>query len=318
MGDVRNAVVQLSEERRELLLLRLLRWEESGARGDARADIGEPDAGMSASGQEPSSETATPSSLITLQPRGAGRPLFCIHPVGGGVSCFYYLSRLLDEDRPLYGLQAKGLDDAQAPCDRIEQMAADYLRQMRSVQPRGPYALLGYSFGGHVAFEIAHQLRSQAEGVSLLALIDSRILPADMRREGDVDDLSAMVYFLTDTLHLSPEQLKEVKPEAGLEQVWRRLQARRLLPPGVRAKEFRRSADVFTAHLNALRHYKHRPYAGRIILFRVEKNLEGLTESLGWSELADKVEVHIVPGTHYNVLNEPNVNALFEKIKEYL
>jgi thioesterase domain-containing protein len=110
---------------------------------------------------------------VTIQIGGSKPPLFCVHAIDGNVLVFQNLARHLDPDQPVYGLQAKGLDGKQAPHTRFEDMAADYIKEIRTVQPEGPYLLAGYSSGGVVAFEMAQQLQAQGQQVELLALIDS-------------------------------------------------------------------------------------------------------------------------------------------------
>jgi thioesterase domain-containing protein len=97
--------------------------------------------------------------------------------VGGNVLEFYDLARHLGTDQPFYGLQSRGLDGRHAPHARIEDMAADYVREIRSLQPSGPYFLGGRSLGGIIAYEMARQLRAQDQksACSLLILIRSGI-----------------------------------------------------------------------------------------------------------------------------------------------
>jgi amino acid adenylation domain-containing protein len=114
------------------------------------------------------------SPLVPLQPRGAGRPFFCVHAVGGTVFSYSDLSRSLGEGRPFYALQAEGIEGGQSPRADLEGMAARYVEAVRAVQPAGPYLLGGWSMGGSVAFEMARQLKARGEEVALLALFDSR------------------------------------------------------------------------------------------------------------------------------------------------
>lgn len=122
-------------------------------------------------------EPAGFSSLVRLRPGHAdsgAAPLFLVHGVGGAVTELRDLAARLETGRPVFGVQARGLDGA-APLDRVEDMAGLYLDAMRSLQPAGPYLLGGYSFGGLVAFEMAQRLTAAGEAVSLLVMIDSLI-----------------------------------------------------------------------------------------------------------------------------------------------
>ncbi|HEX9463743.1 MAG TPA: alpha/beta fold hydrolase, partial [Alphaproteobacteria bacterium] len=102
-----------------------------------------------------------------------GRPVFLIPGVYGVVAEMKPLAQALCSGRPVYGLQPRGFDPGRMPDDRIEDMARHYIQEIRTVQPRGPYALVGFSFGGHIAFEMAHQLRAAGEDIELLALLDA-------------------------------------------------------------------------------------------------------------------------------------------------
>ena len=111
--------------------------------------------------------------LLPLRPTGGRPPLFCIHP-GLAVSWGYAnLLPHLPAEVPVYGLQARGLNGRDQLPGRVEAMAADYLAQIRSVQPAGPYRLLGWSFGGMVAQAITAILQAQGERVELLAVLDA-------------------------------------------------------------------------------------------------------------------------------------------------
>jgi thioesterase domain-containing protein/acyl carrier protein len=107
--------------------------------------------------------------LLPIRARGTRSPLFCVHPIGGLAWCYTPLARYLPKDFPLYGLQAQGLDGETALPRSIQEMAEAYVKEIRTVQESGPYYLLGWSFGGLVAHEMAVQL--QAAGAEVAALI---------------------------------------------------------------------------------------------------------------------------------------------------
>ena len=111
--------------------------------------------------------------VIPLGGYGKRPPLFCVHPASGLSWAYAALSRYLDRDIPIYGLQARGLSSEVPLPTSIEEMAADYLEQMRAIQPTGPYYLLGWSFGGLVAHAIASSLQERGEEVAFLAILDS-------------------------------------------------------------------------------------------------------------------------------------------------
>ncbi|MDN3360150.1 non-ribosomal peptide synthetase [Actinomadura sp. DC4] len=110
--------------------------------------------------------------LLPLRARGDRPPLFCVHPVEGIGWRYAGLADHLP-DRPIYGLQARGLARPDEPLPQtMEEMAADYFAQMRTVQPEGPYHLLGWSLGGVIAHAVATHIQEQGEQVALLAILD--------------------------------------------------------------------------------------------------------------------------------------------------
>jgi thioesterase domain-containing protein/acyl carrier protein len=111
-------------------------------------------------------------SLVAIQPEGKNLPFFAVPGVGGNVLVFARLAKLLGNDQPFYGLQARGLDGKEKPFMRVEDMAAHYIEEIRSVQPQGPYLIGGTCTGGLAAYEIAQQLTSSGEEV-VLAIIES-------------------------------------------------------------------------------------------------------------------------------------------------
>jgi thioesterase domain-containing protein/aryl carrier-like protein len=111
--------------------------------------------------------------LLPIRTEGSQPPFFCIHPAGGLSWCYMPLARVVPEDIPLYGLQAAGLDGSSPMAGSIHEMAADYIEQIRAVQPDGPYYLLGFSFGGMPAYEIAVRLRAAGQTVAALVIMDT-------------------------------------------------------------------------------------------------------------------------------------------------
>ncbi|CAA0119416.1 non-ribosomal peptide synthetase [Zhongshania aliphaticivorans] len=117
--------------------------------------------------------------MLPLKSSGTASPLFCIHPVIGLSWAYSGLTRYLDSEQKLYGLQARGLtaeyqqDGIASLPKSISEMACEYIEQLRRVQPSGPYKLLGWSLGGLVAHEIARRLEAEGEEIRYLAVLDS-------------------------------------------------------------------------------------------------------------------------------------------------
>lgn len=111
--------------------------------------------------------------LLPLRTSGDKPPLFCVHPAGGLSWCYAGLMTNIGTDYPIYGLQARGIGQREELPKTLDDMAADYIKQIRTVQPKGPYHLLGWSLGGNVVQAMATQLQNQGEEVSLLVMLDA-------------------------------------------------------------------------------------------------------------------------------------------------
>nr|QEO73687.1 AMP-dependent synthetase and ligase [uncultured bacterium] len=135
--------------------------------------------------------------LLPLRAEGTKAPLFCVHALFGFAWPYTAMLRHIDPDRPVYGLQARGLT-GDLPAS-LDEMAADYVTQIRKVVPHGPYHLLGYSFGGLVAHAMAAKLQAAGEEV-VLVLADSYPLTAEERAARDTDDERDALEFL---LHMA-------------------------------------------------------------------------------------------------------------------
>jgi acetoacetyl-CoA synthetase len=120
-------------------------------------------------------DTVSSSTLVILREGTRERPLFIAHSMSGTLLELWALVREMDCHCAVYGIQGRGLREGEVPNSRVEDMAADYVEQIRSVQPHGPYVLSGFSMGGLIAFEIAQQLLQAGETVELVALLDTQL-----------------------------------------------------------------------------------------------------------------------------------------------
>jgi thioesterase domain-containing protein len=102
-------------------------------------------------------------------------PFFCIAGLGGPTSYLLPLARELGERIPCYGFELPGSDGNEDPLDDVGQIAARFVREVRQIQPHGPYLLSGHSVGGVLAYETGRQLREQGEPVTRVLLLDSHL-----------------------------------------------------------------------------------------------------------------------------------------------
>jgi thioesterase domain-containing protein len=238
------------------------------------------------------------SSLVPIQPAGSQLPFFCVHGVGGNAIGFHELGRRMGPAYPFYGLQSQGLDGKHSCHTTIEEMAAHYINEIRSVLPEGPYSMGGFSFGGLVAYEMAQQLRAQGQEVSLLVLFDT--YPGNLRAVG-----TSLIDLL---LHPAWQHWVHDLPRVARKRISRSLRNWRV-PQALK--------DVRNSNTAAAGRYVLRPYPGKATLIRAEeKSLRSSEDPLAaWHGLVASLEIHEIPGDHYDILVDPQVNRLAECLK---
>jgi thioesterase domain-containing protein len=264
------------------------------------------------------------SSLVGIQPSGSKPPFFWVHPAGGNVFCYFDLAQHLGPDQPFFGLQAQGLNGGPRHT-RIEEMAGDYIRELRSVQPEGPYLLGGWSLGGMIAFEMARQLEVADQRVAMLVLLDSVTAEAT-RAAGELTETDLLINvaqhigltfpFLSDSL----EHLQEATADEQLCVIMEQAKAAYLLPPDLGLRDVQHLWNVFKTNIYAAREYRPQAFAGRLTLLRAEDGSftahEKNDPTGGWGSLASGgVEVQAVPGDHFTLLREPHVQIVAEWLR---
>ncbi|MBA3920449.1 MAG: amino acid adenylation domain-containing protein, partial [Nostocaceae cyanobacterium] len=256
------------------------------------------------------------SSVVLVQPNGTKPPLFFIHPIGGNILEYSEIIHCLGQERPIYGIQAVGLD-GKAPLNRVEDMAEYYIKEIRSILPNGPYFLAGYSFGGLVAYEIAQQLHIQGQKVGLLALLDRTAPNVEGTRS------SLMKYLrvhLTNLWQLNnQDKLGYVK---GLLQWYLNKSNYKdvLIQNLPEVAENSNIINVIEGNIQASNSYKAKAYPGILTLFRCSVQSVKWADypDLGWGNSVGELEIHAIPGDHNNILKKPHVQVLSEKLKSCL
>jgi amino acid adenylation domain-containing protein len=269
-------------------------------------------------------ETPSSSILVPIQAKGSREPFFCMHPVGGQVICYAGLARELGTDQPIYALQSP--NHSQSPVGTIEEMACLYIREIRRIQPCGPYRLGGWSMGGLLAFEMAHQLIEQGEKIGLLALIDS-IPPAGFSGKHNSNGGSSMLErFAWDMGRMvlnNPEELREqflrAQPQQRMNLLLNVLVREEVVPQGSGESELNRLLEIFTRNSLAMDRYELRAINQRIVFFPASGE-EG-PEQLGttWKKFTTAgVDVHPVSGDHYSILKPPYLSEIVVHLLNYL
>lgn len=279
------------------------------------------------------SESSLPlKSLVKIQSGSNNKqPLFCIHAIWGNVLFYRLLVNYLPPTQPVYGLQAQGLDGKQPALISVTDMAAKYIQEMRTVQPQGPYYIVGHSFGGKVAFEMAQQLRSQGDKVALLGIIDTAApafnitLPDhDTENSDSVTLLGRTSFHIRQLLSLSlPEQITYLSARL----YWHSTVGKLSIFYRIYLRYFKRSLldlrllDVNLANNIATDSYTPSVYPEGLTLFRCTHQRAGLDNDydLGWSKLVKgKIEVYDFDTYHDRIMQEPIVKDLAEELNQCL
>lgn len=263
------------------------------------------------------------SSMVPLQPLGKRPPLFLVHTTPGDVLAYGGLIYHLGLEQPCYGFQSLGFGRKEDSHTRVEQMAAHYVRLLRSKQPRGPYFLGGWCYGGIVAVEMGHQLLSAGEEIALMALIET---PAP------APSFSNQRYYfrrISRLLQMRPKQWRtyigeKIKYYRGVktanEMRFRRVDENEHSNAEERNCHLAQLEHVYHTNLDALKFYQPRRYPKKIILFNAEEQDPALIPDplYGWPSLAGEIEVHKIPGNHDTILMEPHVRTLARKLADCL
>ncbi len=265
-------------------------------------------------------------SLLVPMARSYGSdkpPFFLVAGMFGNVLNLRHLAAHLGEDQTVYALQARGLHGDEKPHTRFEDMARDYLKEVREAQPDGPYFLGGFSGGGIVAYEMAHQLMAAGERIGVLVMLDS--IPARIPTAGKKDRLQIQL------VRLREEGVKYPIVWAKQRFEWEtrhlRKKERELTPA-----EFR-SEEIEAGFREACDHYTHKPYPGVIDLFRppmqarytlgegrlLNEHRQYLDHANHWEQYVQGgINVHIVTGDHDSMVLEPHVRVLARELKACL
>ncbi|WP_446728335.1 type I polyketide synthase [Phaeobacter sp. QD34_3] len=273
------------------------------------------------------SDSATPAftHLVKLHPGdGTGRrPFFIVAGMFGNVLNLRHLAQLLGTDRPVYGLQARGLIGSDAPHDRIDRAARDYLNEIRQIQPEGPYLLGGFSGGGITAYEMAQQLQAGGEATAALILLDTPlpVRPSLTRKD------KALIK-LQELRRKGPSYLTEWASNRIAWEI-RKRQANPVETGATPAFNNRRIELAFRAAITA---YDLQPWDGDMTLLRppldqhwpvsngrfVSAEREYVYPDNDWTRWAPRLEVVEVPGDHDSMVLVPNVSVLATEVKARL
>jgi amino acid adenylation domain-containing protein len=260
------------------------------------------------------------SPLVSIRKSGSRPPFFCFHGDGGNVLIYSKLAQYLGSDQPFYGLQSEGLDGSSPLPRTVEEMAARYVKEIRNVQPRGPYLVGGYCLGGTIAYEVAQQLHAAGEEIALLALFDtmnwhkvplSRWNKTFLLFQRSI--FHAAAFLKVDSggkRQLLAGKFYDLRKRIP---VWRgKLLGKLGRGPAAETSGALVLAKVWEANERASESYVPRPYPGIVTDFRPARQYRALDKpELKWDGLAEGGQrVVVIPGYPAVMLLEPYVTEL--------
>jgi amino acid adenylation domain-containing protein len=295
------------------------------------------------------------SPYVAFLEEGSQAPLFCLHGAQGNLMFGHGLAMYLNNDRPVYGIQEPPEWRGWGLPSQLETIADRYVKTIRSVQAEGPYFLMGYSFGGLVAFEIAQQLVAQGQTIGQLLLVDPDLPVSYSRIFQRLPQLASVrgVPFLLRDLEVHLLRLKQRDQRAKLEYIRQDLQktGRKLFnPQKLRQKLSSLQPNSATAvptegppqgnstvqpptntnqpqnefrifrqmnYHRAIVNYIPQPYPHPITLILTSETRSDLGLWGSWRKMG-QCNIHEIPGTHKSILREPDIQNLAEQIRNML
>ncbi|WP_436497489.1 beta-ketoacyl synthase N-terminal-like domain-containing protein [Actinokineospora sp. HUAS TT18] len=261
-----------------------------------------------------------PNEIVkVLRSDGDGVPLMLFHPAGGPTSVYHPLVAELPDGYPVYGFER--LDEEST----VEGKARRYVELIREIQPHGPYWLGGWSFGGCLAYEVAHTLTEQGETVAQVVMIDT-ILPRPSEAEPEqvlLDRFARFAAYIEETydvsLGLSIDELATLEEGEQITFVMSRLATIPAIGDAVLKHQYASYVDARVAE-----RYRPRPYAGPVLLARatepppltssLDPRYLRADDALGWDGLCADLRIAKVPGNHLTIIDPPAVATLAEAV----
>ncbi len=259
--------------------------------------------------------------LVQIQAGSPGyAPIFGIHGFGGHIYQFYLLAKFLGPERPVYALRGSGLEPGEEADDTCAKMAARYLKEILPIVKDGPVHFCGYSLGGAVALDAARQLKAAGHAVGVIGILDlfckgypvqqpfvermkihaHTMLVADWATKKKYlakrfNNISERIHFLFGKTYVHPEERR------GTEEI---------IPD-----------TVFWAHRHAMENFDYTFYDGEVALFRAGTPPEWPGNkfddpNLGWGPYLKKIITFEIPGTHWTMIQEPNIRHIADAMNE--
>ncbi len=269
--------------------------------------------------------------VVPMSTKGSKTPLWLVHPGVGEVLVFLNLAKFIT-DRPVYALRAKGFEQGQDFFDNISQIVETYCKHMRQTQPKGPYAIAGYSFGAMLAFEISKLLEAQGEEVKFVGSFN---LPPHIKMRMNQLDWIEVALNLGCFLDLYSEDFQveishdmhKKQPQEVLSFVMEKAPPNRLAELSLTRAKLERWISLAHAMQNAARSYDPSGTVANIDIFYCTPLASVSRDRSHWLEeylrpwgnfSREEPRFHEVDGAHYTMLGPENVHSFQKKLKTVL
>ncbi|HXF15425.1 MAG TPA: thioesterase domain-containing protein [Burkholderiales bacterium] len=257
-----------------------------------------------------------PRAIVPLQPHGTRPPVFAVAGHNGDVFTYRTFAAELGNDQPFFGLEPPGLLDGDSePMDRVEDLAAYFAEQIRTLRPDGPFVIAGYCAGGAIAFELARQLKQQGASILFLAMLAAPY-PSYCRFSTQISEALAL---RAQSVRNHLRTLTKLSLHDGRQYLVNKLNQRKLRRQAQRVHfndpVLRRRDRVANVTVAAVARYTPGTYDGRVSLFLPNKEwIYSRAEPLRWRVVAPRAEQHFVPEDCNPdiLLLEPDVAATAE------
>ncbi|MEO6851339.1 MAG: thioesterase domain-containing protein [Mucilaginibacter sp.] len=257
-------------------------------------------------------------SLVPIQPNGDKLPLYIVHGAGLDVQAFNHIGTYMDNEQPIFGLQARGINCIDEPSNNLKEIAHQYIQEIILHDSKGPYLLAGYSFGGHVVVEMRKQLIAMGKPIKRVIILDTNAEKTEVKNQylilhkKIIRNLPKLLLLLRSaTKRLAKTFTNASKPP-------HEKQRQNELKSKEYAQHIKKIMDM---HHVALKEYVMEPFDDKIYLIkaRISVHYANDTEFLGWQKYAKKgVAVHLVPGDHLSMLLPPNIREFGAILQEIL
>lgn len=254
--------------------------------------------------------------LVPLQIGDGKAPLFCCHPGNGDAVGYMRLANALGPEQTVYGFEASGLAPGEPMAVSLEQMARVYVKAMIAAYPSGPYNMIGWSFGGGLAFEMARQIEEAGREVGVLAFMDSVAPGTEGTHEGEVemtDDV--LLGGLTEQINVLGHHFNVpvARKAAGEQLTWgevmENFQRFGVVPKGYTPEDMQRKMAVFSNCVLLFSRYTPGVVKAPILHFRALEKLGQWNYNWGPFTMTGVYNVRI-HCNHFLMGFEPHVNKV--------